>query len=185
MLAPLAAVALLCLLAADAPPAPPAVARLLPRSSIAAVIARRGELGLGDAQVKQLEEREAALQRQLAEIRTSFAAPPKVERGDREGPEGKAGPASRSGGGPGSPGEGRGGGGRHGNRGGGGARPAPGESPAARATELRQRLDDADTAAWLGAEQLLPEGLREPARAVAERYREALADQREAERRGK
>ena len=61
--------ALLSQLAVDpssmAQPAPP----LLPRSSIAAVLAHRGELGLDDAEVKSLEERDAALQKRLAEIR--------------------------------------------------------------------------------------------------------------------
>lgn len=186
MLAPLAAVALLAVLSADVPPAPPA-ARLLPRSSIAAVLARRGELGLGDAQVKQLEEREAALQRQLGEIRQGSGARPPGGPGQPEGRADRGGAGSRPGDDHAPASEARGGqgrgGGRHGSRGAG--RAAPADSPAARSAELQQRLDDADTAAWVAAEELLPEAQREPARAVAERYREALADQREAERRGK
>ena len=42
--------------------------------------------------------------------------------------------------------------------------------------------DDADTAAWLSAENVLDPSRRERARDVAEKYREALADQREADR---
>jgi hypothetical protein len=45
---------------------------------------------------------------------------------------------------------------------------------------MQAKIDEADTAAWLGAETLLPEPQREKARAVAEKYREALADQRAA-----
>lgn len=65
------------------------------------------------------------------------------------------------------------------------SRPAghPARDPAARAAELRRRLDDADTAAWLEAEDLLREPHREPARQIAEKYREALADERDAEKR--
>lgn len=45
---------------------------------------------------------------------------------------------------------------------------------------MQAKIDEADTAAWLGAEEILPESQREKARALAEKYREALADQREA-----
>ena len=60
-------------------PAAPSIP--LPRSSIAAVLAHRGELGLGEAQVTQLEQRDAALQEQIAELRQRFAA----TRSRREG----------------------------------------------------------------------------------------------------
>jgi len=64
--------------------------------------------------------------------------------------------------------------------GGGGQRAA--QDPAARASDLQAEIDDADTSAWLAAEALLQEPQRERARAVAEKYREALADEREAKR---
>jgi hypothetical protein len=69
--------------------------------------------------------------------------------------------------------------GRHG--GGGGHRGAAGASERLRPdpAALQAQIDDADTAAWLAAESSLREPQREPARAVAERYREALADERE------
>jgi hypothetical protein len=195
----LAALALLPLLAADSPSTPQPAPRLLPRSSIAAVLARRGELGLDDVQVKQLEERDAVLQKQLVEIRERLGAP--ESRGQGRGGAGSAPhrwsadepppPLSptdmaREGGSgaTGSPGAGggrRGGGGHGGQRGGGTGRPA--QDPAARAAELQRRLDDADTAAWLEAENLLREPQRVPARDVAEKFREALADQRDAESR--
>jgi hypothetical protein len=65
---------------------------------------------------------------------------------------------------------------RLGSGGRGGAAP----DAAARAAALQTQMDDADTAAWLDAEALLPEALREKARAIAEKYREALADARQA-----
>jgi hypothetical protein len=86
--------------------------------------------------------------------------------------------------GPGSGGRaggGRYGGGRHGTAGGHAV-----EDPSTRGVDLQHRLDDADTQAWLEAESVLAEWQREPARAVAEKYREALADQREvASKKGK
>ncbi len=169
------------------PPRPPPP---LPRSSIAAVLAHRGELGLDAAEVGQLEERDAALQKLAAELRQRSGAPPAPAHGrDREartvdrptGAEGGTpppmGPASAA-----RP-EGLGAGGGHRGSGRGGRRPdgegSATKSPAERATALQTQLDDADTAAWLAAEPLLRESKREAARAVAEKYREALADQRE------
>ncbi|HEX7488134.1 MAG TPA: hypothetical protein VF400_13085 [Anaeromyxobacteraceae bacterium] len=77
----------------------------------------------------------------------------------------------------------RGGGGMGGHHGGGGERAA--QDPAARDSDLQARIDDADTSAWLAAEALLQESQRERARAIAEKYREALADEREAKRVGR
>lgn len=192
----LAALVLLPLLGADSSSAPRPAPRPLPRSSIAAVLAHRGELGLDGAEVKRLEERDAVLQRRLAEIRDQLEAPEGRDRAGREGrspprppadgsspqpslPEVGPGQGAGPGGGPGPRGRFRAGGG-HGGRRSGGGRLA--QDPAARAAELRRRLDDADTAAWLEAETLLRESHREPARAVAEKYREDLADERDAER---
>jgi hypothetical protein len=173
-------------------PSPAAPARLLPRSSIAAVLAHRGELGLDDTQVKQLEERDAALQRQIADVRERLRAAP--SRGgasegrsrDRQAGAGEGAsppsPADAARAGDASVGRGRRGGGMGGHRGGGGGSEHPVQDPAARAAALQAQLDDADTAAWLDAEALLPEPQRDKARAIAERYREALADEREASR---
>ncbi len=168
------------------PPRPPPP---LPRSSIAAVLARRGELGLDAAEVAHLEERDAALQKLTAELRERSGAPTPAHGHDREArPEGRSagaeggtpppmGPASAA-----RP-EGLGAGGGHRGAGRGGRRldsdSAAAKSPAERAAALQTQLDDADTAAWLAAEPLLREEKREAARAVAEKYREALADQRE------
>jgi hypothetical protein len=193
----LAALALLPLLAADSPSAPQPAPRLLPRSSIAAVLAHRGELGLDDVEVKRLEERDAVLQKQLAEIRERLGAPERRDQG-REGagsaphrsadvppqppsPADMAREGGSSGGSPGAGGGHRGGGGHGGQRGSWASRSA--QDPAARAAELQRRLDDADTAAWLEAENLVREPQREPAREVAEKFREALADERDAESR--
>jgi hypothetical protein len=174
----------------------PAPAGPLPRSSIAAVLAHRGELGLDDAQVKQLEDRDAALQKQIAEIRSRAEATPPGDRASKgrnggrpSGSDGAPPPlspvdAARPGG-FGGGGMHRGsGGGMGGHRGGAGSQ-HPARDPAERAAALQTRIDDADTAAWLAAEALLRESQREKARAVAEKYREALADEREAARAGR
>lgn len=183
------AIACAVLLAADAPASQPAPGPL-PRSSIAAVLAHRSELGLTDGEVAQLQQRDESLQKQLADIRERFAAAPSRPRADlgRDGGQPRAPPGAQ----PLSPSAGalpegmagaghRGGvwgGGRHGgNRSG-----WQGQDPATRAAALQSRLDDADTAAWLSAETVLAESRREKARDVAEKYREELADQREAER---
>jgi hypothetical protein len=183
------ALVLAALLGADPAPGPPASASLLPRSSIAAVLARRTELGLTDAEIEQLEEREAALQKQVAALREQQAARAARVRpggGGREsrpgGPDAGALPISPSAaalpegatGAGGHPGGGAGGHRSQGER----AGKAPPASTATTAT-LQVQIDDADTAAWLGAEPLLREPMRERARAIAEAYREALADEQE------
>ena len=69
-------------------------------------------------------------------------------------------------------------GGHHGgHRGGGhsGAAPTP--------PDLQQQLDDLDTRAYVEAEAALDEPQKEPARAVAERYREQLWDYQQAQAR--
>jgi hypothetical protein len=60
--------------------APP---KLLPRSSLAAVLAHRAELGLDDDQVRRLERLDDDLQRRNAELP---AAAPEGRPGDRRGP---------------------------------------------------------------------------------------------------
>jgi hypothetical protein len=64
--------------AEPSPKGPPR--KLLPRSSVAAVLAHRGELGLDDAQVKRLERIDEDLQRRNAELP---AAPPPDRSGTR------------------------------------------------------------------------------------------------------
>lgn len=175
-----------------ATPAAPSVS--LPRSSIAAVLAHRNELGLDEAQVSQLEERDAALQKQVAELRQQLAATSSHRGGDWRGAEQPLPGPSAVGSAPLSPTaaalpEGSSGGGHRGGgtgRHGGSGRGAPAtQDPAARAASLQSKIDDADTAAWLAAEAVLPEAKREQARDVAEKYREALADEREAARAGR
>ena len=170
------ALACAVLLGAEAPVASPAPAVPLPRSSIAAVLAHRGDLGLTETEVSELEKRDEALQKQVARIREEFPSS-SHEAGGSGGGGGGSSPTA-------APPEG-GGGGHHG--GGGGGRHHGGGSsghpdPSARGAGLQSRLDDADTAAWLAAEPAIAESRREKARDVAEKYREALADRREAER---
>jgi hypothetical protein len=185
----LAAVPLVVLVAA-ADPAPPA--QPLARSSIAAVVARSGELGLGPAQVKDLKSRDEALQREQAAIRERLAPPPEDNARSPlslKVPGGGAGPPGGTTGGPRGGGAGPPGGTTGGPRGGGGGGGGDGRGPpgprgsredaSARREELVRALDDADTRAWLEAEARLPAELREKATAVAARHREELADQRE------
>ena len=175
------ALACAVLLGAEAPATSPGPGGPLPRSSIAAVLAHRGDLGLTDAEVSELEKRDEALQKQVAKIREEF---PGSSHGSG-GPGGTgAGPSPMA-----APPEG-GGGGHHGGGGGGRHHDGSGGSSgrqdsAGRGAVLRSRLDDADTTAWLAAETVIAESRREKARDVAERYREALADRREAERAAK
>lgn len=187
-------VACLFLLGADPPPASPLLEGPLPRSSIAAVLSHRGELGLSEAEVSELEKRDEALQEQLADIREQSAAGPS-RRGDGAGRSGsRSSPSSDGTAQPSSPiaaaqPEGTSGGGRRGGGWGGGRRNAGKRAPdardqTARTASLQSKLDDADTAAWLSAEAVLGESRREKAREVAERYREQLADRREAARGG-
>jgi len=173
----------------EPPPSPPGPAQRplpLPRSSIAAVLARRGALGLDEQQVRALEARDEALTRETAELRRRLERPPAHGGARPEGAGFSFGPGSgghdgAEGSEVGAPGGGERGGPGHGAKGGRGGKPGgerrAKEDPAARSAAVRRALEDADTAAWLEAEALLPERLRAPAREVAARYREALADQ--------
>jgi len=149
----------------------------LPHSSIAAVLARHADLGLTPTQVRDLERRDEALQREQGDIRERFSVP----AGDPsaksplsfKGPGVGGRPQSGSGGS--APGGAPGGG--HGK----GSQPqkARSDDPKDRATHLAEELDSADTRAWLEAAAKLPPQLQEKATAVAEKYREELAEQRE------
>jgi hypothetical protein len=158
---------------------------VLPRSSIAAVLARGAEIGLSPDQIRELGHRDAALQKQFADLREQFAPSATPARRQTNGEAGS--PAGRSPASttiPDAPGGSPLGG--HGHRGGGWHRSDRGDTgarsvdPATRASELQGKMNDADTAAWFSAEAVLTEAQREPARAVAARYREMLADAREA-----
>jgi hypothetical protein len=136
---------------------------VLPRSSIAAVLARRGDLNLTAAQVKDLERRDEELRREQGEIRERFNVPagnPATKSPAFKGPGGAAG--------------GRGG---HG-QGTQGSR-SKSDDPKQRSARLGEELDGADTRAWLEAAAKLPPDLQEKATAIAEKFREDLCDQRE------
>jgi hypothetical protein len=172
----------------DAPP-PGAISPQLPRSSIAAVLARRGELELTPGQVEALEAADRELAARLYTLRVQLrsagrpAGKPGRADGAREGGSGgMEGPMGGGPGGGGGPMRGGGGppGGAEGAPGGNGARPR--EDPEERRRALAAQLDDEDTRAYLRAEALLDPGQREPARAAAERYRAARYEAGEPER---
>ena len=125
----------------------------LPRSSIVAVLGHRPELGLDDEQVAELERLERKLEREQASIVEALPgvqrAPGGVETARRRGSGGHSRTEK--------------------------ARDRE-PTPAASVTD---RLDDADTAAFMEAERALRDPQRERAREIAESYREALADARE------
>ncbi|HTN52375.1 MAG TPA: hypothetical protein VML50_08245 [Anaeromyxobacter sp.] len=162
--AALLALGLACARAAPVPaPHPaPAPAPRLPRSSIAAVLEHRAELALDEAQVARLEEAERGLEKELAAVPGSRpAAPVGAPAGEAARPPGRG----HGGGG----GEGQG---KHGGRGQG----SPGGQ------DPDQRRDDADTRAFLQVEEVFRPEQRERAREIAEAYREARYDAREAAR---
>ena len=148
------------------------------------LLRNRGELGLTDAQVLRLEaldeQREtqvAALQARLAERKKaaeSASGDRPADIGTGNGRGGGAGAGTSRGmastAGPGT-------------RGGGRAPPLTGRKDD-ELSRLRQRMDDADTRAYVDAvTQVLTEAQRERAEKLASAYREALFDYREALRR--
>lgn len=181
---------------------PPANQPPLPRSSIVAVLAHRGELELSEEQATVLERADAELQVQLSRLRTEGVVAPPAE--PRSGPPPESGPP------PGSPGAGGPGGGRSpgmgmnmgpggvqltpgGGMGGGagragmapsGAAPAapPRRDPARAQQAIEAKLDEADTRAFLKAEAALTPAQRERAREIAGAYREQLFERREQQR---
>jgi len=171
-----ALVALSC--ATSAPRSSPAVEPPLPlpRSSIAAVLASRGELGMSEQQVSALEELDAKLERTDAPLREELRAHHEAKKGPAR-PEGRGGQGMPGGGMQGG-GMGRGLGRGGGSQGGGRMRP---EGPAGEAFDpgaVHQKLDDNDTAAYLEAEQVLSEAQRPRAREIASRYREQVFERR-------
>src|SRR5262249_43015806 len=147
---------LLALGCASAPPPaprgpPPIAAPDLPRSSIAAILVHREELGLTSGQVDALVRRDDALAKEEVALRARLSreppsaartAPPQVGSGGRRG--------------------------RH-----GGQQPRP----TAHGPDALTQLDDNDTRAYLEIEeQILSEAQRPRAREIASAYREALYD---------
>jgi hypothetical protein len=156
ILIPFAAVAVAC---ASAPPRPavtPSVEQKpeLPRSSIAAILLHREDLGLTPTQVETLVRRDDALAREDAALRSrtassSSSGTPATTPSPSPSPGGRAG--------------------RHGAR----RAPAPAHAP-----DALTQLDDNDTRAYLEIEeQVLTEAQRPRAREIASAYREALYDQ--------
>jgi hypothetical protein len=155
--------------AADLPP--------LPRSSLAAVLLHRDELKLTDDQVKALHD----LDEELAERAKALSERPSG------GAHPDGGVASHRGGGAGAGGGAGGGGGRMhmtGGRGGGrgmggGGFHGTSSGQPKGVRSLEERLDDADTRAYLQAEEeILDPAQRDRAREIAEQYREDLYDRR-------
>jgi hypothetical protein len=169
--------------AAPAVPAVPAAANAqtalpeLPRSSIAAVVKRRAELGLTDQQVGEMERLDQ--QREAENAALSAALESKRKQAQAAGASGPLSSGSGAGG-RGLRGGGMGGGGMRG--GGRGMRGGPG--PAGdkgndRQPSLEDRFDENDTKAYLDAENVLEDAQKERAREIASDYREQLFQRRE------
>ena len=147
---------------ASTPEAPSLPLLPLPRSSLAAVLAHRGDLELTAEQVERLQMRDEALEREQATLRAA------LERRHQESP-------ARTGQQPGA-GMGGGPGGRHRNS----QRTNPATETKPKLRSLEEQLDDNDTRDYLAAEMaVLTDQQREPAREIAEKYREDLYDQRD------
>src|SRR5512133_118295 len=157
------------------PPAPPAPRprKLLPSSSVAAVLAHRSELQLDDDQVSRLEELAGDLQRK----RERLAAP--VTRG----PSSSDAPGAPDSAGAARPTEDQRGPGRPAPRGGHRGRGAKSHDTLAAPVDPENAWNEADTAAYLRAESLLRPEQRDRARDIAERFREDLYEQRAAQKR--
>jgi hypothetical protein len=156
--APLVAVLFAGCAAAPPPrPAPAPPPAELPRSSIAAILLHRDELGLTPEQVGALERRDDQLAREDAGLRAAVA---------RSNPSTSA-PGATS---PPASGASSGKGGRRQHSG--------GASDARKPTDLLTKLDDNDTRAYLEVEErVLTEAQRPKAQEIASKYREALYDQ--------
>lgn len=133
----------------------------LPRSSIAAVLASRGELNLTEEQVHQLEKMDEQLEKANAPIRSEIQ---RMTQGESSPTQGGASAGRRAGG------AGRS---RRGEPGGGSAR-----TVRAPMGTLQQRIDDNDTQAYLQAENVLTPEQQPRAREIASHFREELWDRR-------
>jgi hypothetical protein len=162
--------------AATSSAAPP-VASLppLPRSSIAAVVLRRQELGLSDDQVRDLELRDQQREKEDAAVRDEAEEKRKAAEARTAPSAGGGGGAGNGSGGP-SGGMRGGGMGRRGSRGGGSSPPAH----VITESSIEDRMDANDTKAYLDAESAsLTEGQKDRAREIASEYREKLYERRE------
>jgi hypothetical protein len=154
-------------------PSPAEPAKLLPRSSVAAVLAHRTELGLDDDQVRKLEAIDEDLQRRNAALGSRSTS----SAGDSP----RAGASPSEGARPGSEGaSGEGSGGHRGGRRGAGGGPGSREDHGRTAVDPERISDQNDTAAYYRAEEVLRPEQRDRARELAESYREDLYDQRAA-----
>lgn len=163
----------------------------LPRSSIAAVVLHRQELGLTEDQVRDLELRDLDRQKEDAALREEIEQERKKATDARSAASNGGGAGNSAAGmrGGGSGGGMHGGGGmRGGGMGGGGMRAGAGRnggghanSPAQEASSvsLEDRLDANDTKAYLDAEGLLADTQRDRARDIASDFREKLYERRE------
>jgi len=136
----------------------------LPRSSIAAVLQRRTDLGLTDDQAQKLQARDDQLETQNAGLHEPGT--------NRKRPDGEAGGMGR--GGMGGGGGGMHGGRHHGGWGGGGAKRE------SHIESVQEQRDANDTAAFTEIEPVLTDAQRPKAEAIASEYREQLYHQREA-----
>lgn len=154
----------------------------LPRSSIAAVVLHRAEIGLTDEQVSEMEQLDQKRETENAAIRDELG---KKSQQGRSVPSSNSRVGNGSAASQGMQGSGMGGGmrggGMHGGRmGGRSAPPGAGSGKEADgATALEDRLDANDTKAYLDAENVLTEAQKARAREIASDYREQLYEQRE------
>ncbi|HEX7488832.1 MAG TPA: hypothetical protein VF341_07990 [Anaeromyxobacteraceae bacterium] len=143
------------------------------------MLVQRTVLRLDDTQVAQLEELDSHLMlERLALQRESEATSPgaprvRRERGRALGQTGE--PGSHDPGGPAMP---------PGREAPGHRQSGPLPNETAPEDAIARRLDDADTRAWLRAEEALAPEQREHARVIASEYRARLYDQRDAARQG-
>jgi len=163
-------------------PSNPAPLPPLPRSSIAAVVLHRAELGLTDEQVGEMEQRDQERERENAVVREEMEKKnQKVASASSSGSGGAAQGMHGCG-----TGGGMHGGGMHGGRM-GGRSPASGSGSGKesdRAATLEDRLDENDTKAYLDVESVFTEAQKAGAREIASDYREHLYEQRENVRSG-
>jgi len=162
-------------------PAPqPAPRPPLDHSSIAAVLAHRGELHLSDDQVQRLEEMDRDLRAKNEAIRAegsaAHKAPATAAATQQNDPSMTRPTTDPTASGPGHMGGGRGMGRGH-HRG-----PMGSAVDNTKHPDPESRMDENDTDAYFAAEALLSEAQQPRAREIAEEYREQLYDYREAVR---
>ena len=148
------------------------------RSSVAAVLAHRGDLELTDDQIQKLEVLDEQVQKANSSIETNLKAA--MEKRKAAGNSQGAGPdqgAMGRGGGMGGGMGGRGGAGAGGGRRGSGR--VATENLDGPVEKARQEMDGNDARAFEEAEGLLTDAQKPRAEELAEKYREELYDWRE------